>query len=77
MRCPTCEAEGLSSRVHIGTTTADRAPTPTQVTRYYTPGGKFHLHDPTITVQHYSCSNGHEWTYEEQNRCPAGDYPKE
>jgi hypothetical protein len=40
---------------------------------YGTEDGLFHVHDPNLYVQVYSCSRGHRWTVRQRVACPAGD----
>lgn len=70
MICPTCKAEGQTSRVDIGggaTTDMWSAP-------YYDEAGVYHHHDLNTTTWVYDCSRGHRWTAAQRKKCPAGDY---
>ena len=68
MRCPTCEKDGLKSKVYIGTSTI----TCMGYAPYYDEEGQFHAHDPNGTQTSYQCSNGHKWMRWQYSRCWCG-----
>ncbi len=58
MRCPTCEKNGVRSKVFMepGSMTAAYYPP------YYDEDGKLHQHDANTGTQTFNCSQGHRWT---------------
>lgn len=67
MKCPTCIAEGRTSRVTPGFTSS----TLMGWSPYYDEAGVYHSHDPNERRQSLSCSNGHRWTDVRVVPCPA------
>lgn len=73
MKCPACEAKGLSSRVLTG----GRTQTLLGWVSYFDEAGVEHQHDPNRQHRIYSCTNGHSFEVISRPPCPAGDYPNE
>ena len=67
MRCSSCEAEGLTSRVYPGACyTTDMYFPP-----FYDEAGVYHSHDGNPVTTSYECSNGHRWSASCHRPCPA------
>lgn len=59
-RCSICDEAGVkyTTTLRFSTTTAIGVPPP-----YWDEEGNYHVPpDPNHTVNHYTCSNGHNWT---------------
>ena len=70
MKCPTCVAEGVRSRLTISpgmTTLMYSAP-------YYDEDGIYHSHDPNTTSFGWQCTEGHKGNSERGTRCPSCDW---
>jgi NAD-dependent SIR2 family protein deacetylase len=67
MRCPQCMAMGQKSTVRIGAGVV----TEMAVRTFYDEEGRYHYHNPNKHSRHLKCSNGHEWTERERNKCPT------
>jgi hypothetical protein len=69
MRCPTCTFEKRSHTV-----TANGAPTtPTgtlPVLEFWDASDAYHVHDATVRMGRFDCSNGHQWWHSHMTRCP-------
>lgn len=58
MKCPECAANGQTSKVYVGHSTATlMASVP-----FYDEDGNYHHNDPNIYTTRYSCSNGHKFS---------------
>ena len=68
VKCPTCVAEGKTSRIHIHS----GARTCMGVTYFYDEDGAYHCHDPNFGGTYYVCSNLHMWD-DGPDRCPVTD----
>lgn len=67
MKCPTCVAEGKTSRVYpLGGFVTCMASYP-----YYDEAGNYHHHDPNTHTGSYQCSEGHKWSDSSKSPCPT------
>lgn len=73
MICEQCKAEGKTSTVIEGMNSTTAA----GYTPYYDEGGKYHYHNPNVTIYAYRCSNGHEFSKYERDVCWCGWPDKE
>jgi hypothetical protein len=68
MKCQKCVDAGLRSKVYApngGVSTSMAFAT------YYDEDGFYHMHDPNIHTETWSCSNSHRWSRSWQVGCPA------
>lgn len=76
MRCPTCVAEGKTSRLdvkRVSPGTAMRVLAPAVMPsfeRFWDEEGKIHVHDHEVRTSVYWCSNGHHHQIKTLGECP-------
>ena len=68
-RCGLCMVDNKKSKIEIGPSHM----TQMGIKRFYDEEGWYHVHDPNIETTNYYCSNGHEWTEQNQNKCWCGE----
>lgn len=66
MKCPTCVAEGKTSRLNV----RRRVGSKLEVERFWDEEGKLHVHDNTIYAHNYWCSLGHHHRLATMGECP-------
>jgi len=69
-KCPFCEEEKKTSRLHVGASCSTLA----GYEPYYDENGKFHNHDGNRVTQTTSCSNGHSFEMSGCMKCASCDY---
>ncbi len=68
MKCPTCSAAGVESRViELPQTVAH----PHNAVEYFDEAGEFHRHDLFSVRTPLRCSEGHQWDHFSKVRCPV------
>lgn len=67
MKCPHCIKNETKSTLSV----KKGVPISGEVTRYWDEDGNLHVHDETIYVDVFSCSNNHHWVTEQKSRCPC------
>lgn len=71
MRCPTCLFEGKPHAVVAQNQPAQSSRL--SVTEMWDESGRHHVHDSTIKVGFFRCSNNHEFKVTHQARCPTNE----
>lgn len=71
MRCPTCEFDGREHSVKALNRPMPGNPLVTEESWDRT--GSHHVHNSTMNVALFLCSNGHEWQHAHIQRCPTID----
>lgn len=71
MRCPTCEFDGREHSVKALNRPMPGNPLVTEESWDRT--GSHHVHNSTMNVALFLCSNGHEWQHAHIQRCPTMD----
>lgn len=67
MKCPACEAAGLTSRFNEYRLDPVKNG---EVERFSDEAGDKHVHDPALYRKLFSCTNGHSYKVEAVSRCP-------
>lgn len=68
MKCPECEAAGLSSRV---VQIAKFVRIPSRPVAFYDETGEYHEHDLFSVRTPFKCSQGHAWNHDSWTNCPT------
>lgn len=71
MKCPECVETGERSRVYSGGSTS----TAMGWQPYYDEDGIYHAHNPNRLTASFTCSNGHEFSHDMLQSCPARGCP--
>lgn len=71
MKCQECVAAGLRSRFYEKPKIINKGAKAT----YYDEDGGYHVHDGTVVVSPFDCSNGHHWEHLGRNPCPTCGVP--
>lgn len=69
MKCPTCVNQNKTSKIFLSKPQLQKPDG--DIEHYYDEDGNYHIHDETMVVQTYSCTNNHSWSVKSFHKCPV------